>query len=212
MTTGDVATVEAALDAAIALHQQVRRGDLAPVARAAQAIRQACETGGKILVFGNGGSAADAQHFVAELVGRFERLRPAFAAIALTADTSVLTSVANDETFERVFARQIEGLGRQGDVAVAITTSGESPNVLAGIQTAARGGLRTIALTGRNGGRVGAAAEIHVNVPDGSAARVQEVHRTLIHAICRIVEGPSTSRQARGRPEPGRGTTSSGQG
>ena len=193
MSTGDVGIVEEALDAAIALHQRVRHGDLAPVARAAQVIRQACAAGGKVLVFGNGGSAADAQHFVAELVGRFERQRPAFAAVALTADTSVLTSVANDETFDRVFARQIEGLGRNGDVAVAITTSGESPNVLAGVRAAAGRGLRTIALTGRSGGAVGAAAEIHINVPDGSAARVQEVHRTLIHAICRIVEGPSTS-------------------
>jgi D-sedoheptulose 7-phosphate isomerase len=100
----------------------------------------------------------------------------------------VLTSVANDDGFERVFARQIEALGRPGDVAFAISTSGQSPNVLAGLRAAAAGRLRTVALTGRGGGPLGAAAEIHVNVPDDSAARVQEVHRTLIHAICRIVE------------------------
>jgi phosphoheptose isomerase len=108
--------------------------------------------------------------------------------VALTTDASVLTSVANDESFARVFARQVEGLGRAGDVAVGISTSGQSANVLAGLQAAAARGLRTIALTGRDGGPVGAAAEIHVNVPDASAAGVQEVHRTLIHAICRIVE------------------------
>jgi D-sedoheptulose 7-phosphate isomerase len=122
-------------------------------------------------------------------VGRFERRRAAFAALALTADTSVLTSVANDDGFVQVFARQIEGLGNPGDVAVAISTSGESANVLEGLRVATLRGMRTVALTGRTGGPVGAAAEIHVNVPDDSAARVQEVHRTLIHAICRIVEG-----------------------
>lgn len=180
--------IEAALDAAVALHQQVRRLDLQPVVRAAEAMCEAYASGGKVLAFGNGGSAADALHLAAELVGRFERPRAALAAVALTADTSVLTSVGNDETFERVFARQIEGLGRPGDVAFAISTSGASPNVLAGLEAARRLRLRTIALTGRDGGPVGRAAEVHVNVPDDSAARVQEVHRTLIHAICRIVE------------------------
>ena len=180
--------VEDALDAAIALHRKVRELDVTPVVRAADAIRAACAGGGKVLTFGNGGSAADAQHLAAELVGRFERDRTGLAAIALTADTSVLTSVANDGGFARVFARQVEALGRPGDVAFAISTSGESANVLEGIRTASERGLRTIALTGRNGGPLAAAVEIHVNVPDDSAARVQEVHITLIHAICRIVE------------------------
>ena len=181
--------VEDALESAIALHQKVRALDVTPVVRAAEAIAAACAAGGKVLVFGNGGSAADAQHFAAELIGRFERQRPALAAVALTADTSVLTSVANDDGFARLFARQIEGLGRPGDVAFALSTSGASPNVVEGIRAAAGRGLRTVALTGRDGGAVGAAAEIHINVPDESAARVQEVHITLIHAICRIVEG-----------------------
>ena len=183
--------VEGALDAAIALHRTVRERDLSPVVRAAQTMCAAFAGGRKVLTFGNGGSAADAQHLAAELVGRFERTRAAFAAVALTTDTSVLTSVANDEGFSHVFARQIEGLGDPGDVAVAISTSGESANVLEGLRVATLRGMRTIALTGRGGGPVGAAAEIHVNVPDDSAARVQEVHRTLIHAICRIVEGAS---------------------
>jgi D-sedoheptulose 7-phosphate isomerase len=181
--------VESTLDAAIALHRTVRDRDLSAVVRAADMIRAAFAAGGKVLTFGNGGSAADAQHLAAELVGRFERRRAAFAALALTADTSVLTSVANDDGFVQVFARQIEGLGNPGDVAVAISTSGESANVLEGLRVATLRGMRTVALTGRTGGPVGAAAEIHVNVPDDSAARVQEVHRTLIHAICRIVEG-----------------------
>lgn len=183
--------VEGALDAAIALHRTVRERDLSPVVRAAETMCAAFAGGRKVLTFGNGGSAADAQHLAAELVGRFERTRAAFAAVALTTDTSVLTSVANDEGFSHVFARQIEGLGDPGDVAVAISTSGESANVLEGLRVATLRGMRTIALTGRGGGPVGAAAEIHVNVPDDSAARVQEVHRTLIHAICRIVEGAS---------------------
>ena len=181
--------VERALDSAIALHRTVRERDLSHVVRAAETIRVALAAGGRVLIFGNGGSAADAQHLAAELVGRFERKRAAFAAIALTADSSVLTSVANDDGFANVFARQIEGLGNPGDVAVAISTSGESANVVEGLRVATLRGMRTIALTGRGGGAVGAAAEIHVNVPDDSAARVQEVHRTLIHAICRIVEG-----------------------
>ena len=183
--------VEGAMDAAIALHRTVRERDLSPVVRAAETMCAAFAAGRKVLTFGNGGSAADAQHLAAELVGRFERTRAAFAAVALTTDTSVLTSVANDEGFSHVFARQIEGLGDPGDVAVAISTSGESANVLEGLRVATLRGMRTIALTGRGGGPVGAAAEIHVNVPDDSAARVQEVHRTLIHAICRIVEGAS---------------------
>jgi phosphoheptose isomerase len=181
-------TVEAALDGAIALHGRVRRLDLSPVVRAAIAVCEACAAGGKVLTFGNGGSAADAQHLAAELVGRFERERTAIAAVALTADASVLTSVANDETFDRVFARQVEGLGRRGDVVVAISTSGASRNVLSGLEAARKRNLTTVALTGRDGGPVGRAADIHINVPDDSAARVQEVHRTLIHAICRIVE------------------------
>jgi phosphoheptose isomerase len=186
--TAATATVESALDGAIALHQRVRARDLRPVVAAAQAVCDAYARGGKVLAFGNGGSASDAQHLAAELVGRFERRRAAFAAVALTADTSVLTSVANDESFERVFARQVEGLGRPGDVAFAISTSGGSANVLSAIDAARALGLTTIALTGRDGGPIGRAAAIHINVPDNSAARVQEVHRTFIHAICRVVE------------------------
>ena len=173
----------------IALHDEVRRGGVTPVLEAAALIVSALDGGGKLLAFGNGGSAADAQHLAAELVGRFERNRSAMAAIALTADAAVLTSVANDEGYDRVFARQVEGLGRAGDVAFGISTSGTSPSVVAALEAARARGMKTIALTGRDGGPAGRVADVHVNVPSGSTARVQEVHRTLLHAICALVEG-----------------------
>ena len=185
---GDAAVVQAVFDEAIALHVRVRDLVRVPVIEAGVAITAALAAGGKLLVFGNGGSAADAQHLATELVGRFERERAAMAAIALTTDTSVLTSIANDYGFERVFARQIEALGRGGDVALGISTSGSSPNVLAGIEAANARGLTTVALTGRDGGSIGKAAAIHINVAGTSTARVQEVHRTVIHAICALVE------------------------
>src|SRR5450759_3591509 len=171
----------------IALHERVRQ-DPRPVLAAAAAIVDALKRGGKLLLFGNGGSAADAQHVAAELVGRFQRERAALAAIALTTDTSVLTSIANDYAYDRVFARQIEALGRAGDVAFGISTSGGSPNVVAALVAARALGLQTIALTGKDGGAVGRAAAIHVNVPSESTARVQEVHRTLLHVMCDVVE------------------------
>ena len=180
--------VIATLADTIALHERVKRSDPQPVLAAAAAIVEALGRGGKLLLFGNGGSAADAQHMAAELVGRFQATRAALSAIALTTDTSVLTSVANDEAFASVFARQIEALGREGDVALGISTSGRSPNVVSALDAARTRGLRTIALTGRDGGAVGRAAEIHVNVPSDSTARVQEVHRTLLHVICDLVE------------------------
>jgi phosphoheptose isomerase len=181
------ALVDRTLTETIALHEHTRQ-HAQPVVDAAVAIVGALRQGGKLLLFGNGGSAADAQHVAAEFVGRFQRERAAMAAIALTADTSVLTSVANDYTFERVFARQIEALGRKGDVAFGISTGGGSPNVVAALVAARALGLHTIALTGSDGGAVGRAAAIHVNVPSESTARVQEVHRTLLHVICDLAE------------------------
>jgi len=172
----------------ISLHERVRQADPQPVLAAAAAIVDGLGRGGKLLLFGNGGSAADAQHVAAELVGRFQATRAALPAVALTTDGSVLTSVGNDEAFARVFARQIEALGRKGDVALGISTSGSSPNVVVALDAARTRGLKTIALTGRDGGAAGRAAEIHVNVPSASTARVQEVHRTLLHVICDLVE------------------------
>ena len=186
--SGDAVVVKAVLDDAIALHRSVRDGDHGAVIAAAAAIRGSFASGGKLLIFGNGGSAGDAQHFATELVVRFERERAALPALALSADTSVVTAAANDYGFDRVFARQIEALGRPGDVAFGISTSGGSANVLRGIEAANARGLRTIALTGRDGGAVGPAAAVHINVPGDSTARVQEVHRTLLHVLCTLLE------------------------
>ena len=183
-----LAIVRRLLGATIALHQRVCDADLGPVVEAARAIRAAHGAGRKTLIFGNGGSAADAQHLAAELVNRFQRERAAIGALALTTDPSVVTSIGNDYGFERVFVRQIEALGQPGDVAFGISTSGASANVLAALRVARARGLTTMAMTGRDGGEVGRAADIHVNVPDASTARVQEVHATLIHAICELVE------------------------
>jgi D-sedoheptulose 7-phosphate isomerase len=184
----DAALVRAVFENAIAVHQRMREAEQVPIVTAATAIRTALGAGGKLLIFGNGGSAADAQHFATELVVRFERQRAAIAALALSTDTSVLTAAANDFGFERIFARQIAALGRPGDVAFGISTSGTSANVLRGIEGATAAGLQTVALTGRDGGPLGAAAAIHINVPEASTARVQEVHMTVIHAICALVE------------------------
>ena len=181
------ALLDRTLGDTIALHEHAKQ-HAQPVLDAAAAIIEALRAGGKLLLFGNGGSAADAQHVAAEFVGRFQRERAAMAAIALTTDTSVLTSIGNDYAFDRVFARQVEALGRKGDVAFGISTSGVSPNVVAALVAARALGLQTIALTGRNGGAVGRAAAIHVSVPSDETARVQEVHRTLLHVICDLVE------------------------
>jgi phosphoheptose isomerase len=180
--------VRATLSDTIALHERVKAADPQPIVDAAAAIIETMTRGGTLLIFGNGGSASDAQHVAAEFVGRFQRERRALAAIALTADTSVLTAIGNDYTFDRVFARQVEALGKRGDVAFGISTSGRSPNIVAALETARARGLQTIALTGRDGGAVGRAAAIHINVPSDATARVQEVHRTMLHIICDIVE------------------------
>jgi D-sedoheptulose 7-phosphate isomerase len=179
---------QTAFDDTIALHRKVRDGGLEPVVTAATAIGRSLRQGGQLLVFGNGGSAADAAHTAAELVGRFQRDRRGYRALALTADPSVVTSIANDYGYERVFARQVEALGRPQDVALAITTSGGSPNVVAALQAARAAGLTTIALTGRDGGAAGQLADVHVNVPSETTPRIQEVHRTLLHVICELVE------------------------
>ena len=182
------AVVSRALGDSARLHEQAQTASVPATVAAAEAMMAALRAGGKILVCGNGGSAADAQHFAAELVGRFERERRALPSLALTTDTSILTAVANDYTYDRVFARQVEALGRAGDVLLGISTSGGSRNVLVAFAAAKQARVTTIALTGRDGGAVGAAADIHINVPSASTARTQEVHRTLMHAMCELVE------------------------
>jgi D-sedoheptulose 7-phosphate isomerase len=156
--------------------------------------------GGKVLFFGNGGSAADAQHLAAEFVNRYDRDRPALAALALATDGSALTSIGNDAAFRAVFTRQIEALGRAGDVAVGITTSGRSPNVLDGLAAARRLGLRTAALLGRDGGPAREIAELSLVVPGEHTGRIQEVHILAGHLICQRVEEILTSSWASADP------------
>ena len=158
-----------------------------PIAQAVEMLTAALSGDRKLLICGNGGSAADSQHMAAELVGRFERERPELAAIALSTDTSALTAVANDYGFEQVFAKQVRALGREGDVLVAISTSGQSANVLAAVHAAHERGLSVVALTGRGGGRIGAAlqsTDLHLCVPHDRTARIQEVHLLIIHCLC----------------------------
>jgi D-sedoheptulose 7-phosphate isomerase len=181
------------LQAAVSAHDRFAGYGLEAVAKAARAMAGALAAGRTVLVFGNGGSASDAQHVVAELVGRFEVERRSLAAVALTADSNIVTAVANDYGYERVFSRQIEGLGRAGDVAFGISTSGQSQNVEAALATARARGLVTIALTGRDGGRMGTDADIHINVAETSTARIQEVHRTVLHAICSLIDRAAAS-------------------
>jgi D-sedoheptulose 7-phosphate isomerase len=190
-TSDAAARVRALFEETARVHAAL--GAAAPhVAAAAAAVATALRRGGKVLVCGNGGSAAEAQHFAAELMGRFTRERAAWPAIALTTDTSALTAIGNDYGFDRVFARQVEGLGAAGDVVVGISTSGASENVLAALRVASGRGLVTIALTGRDGGPMGAAAAIHVNVPHAVTARVQEAQLTILHAMCELIEDELT--------------------
>lgn len=144
--------------------------------------------GGRVLLFGNGGSAADAQHLAAEWTGRLRHERAAIPALALTANTSEITALGNDYGFEQVFSRLIEAHGREGDVAWAITTSGNSPNVLAGVQTARARGLRTIGLTGRSGGKLAPMVDVALCVPSDDTQRIQESHITIAHVVAELVE------------------------
>jgi D-sedoheptulose 7-phosphate isomerase len=159
----------------------------APLAGAIEVMTQCLLNNGKILACGNGGSAADAQHFAAELVNRFEMERPPLAAIALTTDSSTLTSIANDYDYLQVFSKQVRALGQAGDVLLAISTSGNSPNVIDAIAAAHERDMRVVALTGKNGGRIGellADEDVHLCVPADRTARIQEVHLLALHCLC----------------------------
>jgi D-sedoheptulose 7-phosphate isomerase len=161
------------------------------IARAGEALAQALKSGRKVLSCGNGGSAADSQHFAAEMVGRFERERPGLPGIALTTDTSALTAIANDYDFDRVFSKQVEALGQAGDFLLAISTSGNSKNVIEAIKAAHAKGLVVIALTGRDGGAMGKMlrpADFHLNVAHARTMRVQEIHLLAIHCLCEVVD------------------------
>ncbi len=158
------------------------------VAAAAEMLAQVFKAGGRVMIFGNGGSAADAQHLAAEFVNRFQVERPPLAALALTTDTSILSAVANDYDFSQVFVKQVQALGRAGDLAWGISTSGNSPNVVAGLDQARAMGLLTLALSGGDGGPVAAAAQVALTVPSHNTPRIQEVHITIGHVLCDLVD------------------------
>jgi D-sedoheptulose 7-phosphate isomerase len=162
-----------------------------PIADAVSAVVGSITGGGKVLACGNGGSASDAQHFAAEFIGRFERERPGLAAIALTTDTSILTAVGNDYSFEVVFAKQVQALGSPGDVLLAISTSGSSANVLAAVDAAHAKDMTVVALTGRGGGKMLdrlTETDVHICVPHDRTARIQEVHLLVLHCLCDAVD------------------------
>jgi len=182
--------IEQAFSEGIELRRQCLKQLAEPLQNAASAIITCLEGGGKILACGNGGSAADAQHFAAELVNRFEINRPGMAAVALTHDASVITSIANDFSFAQVFSRQVEALGRPGDLLLAISTSGDSANVVAAADAANTAGMQTIALTGKDGGALGRNphVKLHLNIAHSSTPRIQEMHITCLHILCSLVD------------------------
>jgi D-sedoheptulose 7-phosphate isomerase len=172
-----------------ALERATRDAALRAAARTIAAdIIAALRSGNKLLIIGNGGSAADAQHIAAEIVGRYKQDRPGYAAIALTTDTSALTAISNDYGFEQVFARQVEGLGQRGDVLLALSTSGRSPNILAALRTARQRGLVTIGFTGTKGEALGAHCDHLLVAPSDDTPVVQQIHLTIAHAICDEIE------------------------
>lgn len=172
----------------IRVKEETLQTNTGKIIQAVEAIRELFQRNGKILFFGNGGSAADSQHIAAEFIGRFKKERRALPAIALTTDTSILTALGNDYGFDIIFARQIEGLGTRGDLAFGISTSGNSKNVLEGIKQARKMGLKTISLTGCGGGKLAALTDISIVVASSETARIQESHLCIAHAICELVE------------------------
>ena len=180
--------VLARFEESAALKRAFAEAHAGAVERAAGILADCFRAGGRVLLFGNGGSAADAQHIAAEWCGRFRRERDGLPALALTANPSDLTAIANDYGFERVFARLVEAHGRAGDVAIAISTSGSSPNVLAAVDEARARGLRTLGLTGKGGGKLAGRVDVAFVVPSHETERIQEVHITLLHVLCELVD------------------------
>lgn len=205
MADRDLTFWRRALQERASLCDQLAAGALGrQVTRLVDLVVKTMMAGGKVLFFGNGGSAAAAQHAAAELVGRYEAERKALPAIALTTDTSILTAVANDYGYDRVFERQIEGLLRPGDVAIAFSTSGRSANVLRGLRAAKRLGAKTVALLGQGGGPARRAADLSLVVPASRVPLIQEAHELIVHVLCEEIDrrlGPSRRRR---HPEPGR--------
>ena len=177
----------------IRVKEETLHANLDSILKAAEEMIKTLSNDGKIMFMGNGGSAADSQHIAAELIGRFQKERRSLPAIALTTDSSILTSLGNDYSYDIVFARQIEGLGRRGDIVVAISTSGNSKNVIEGVKKAKTMGIKTIALTGCGGGKLAGLCDINLIVPSNKTARIQESHMCLYHTICELVENHFSS-------------------
>lgn len=184
--------IENSLKTHIELFQKILKEEKTNIETCAELIFKTLEKGNKILICGNGGSAADAQHIAAEFVGRYETDRKALSAIALTTDSSVLTAITNDFDFERVFARQIEALGREGDLLIAISTSGNSPNVISAIMTARQFGCRVLGLTGAKGKKLASLCDACILIPEARTARIQEAHITIAHIWCEIIDAKYT--------------------
>ena len=183
-----LAKVATSLQEGTELRMKVARDNAHAIVEAASLITECLRSGGKLLLFGNGGSAADAQHLAAEFIGRFSGERRALPAVALTTDSSILTAVGNDYGFEQIFARQIEGLGRSNDVAIGISTSGNSPNVIAAVQAARKQGLKTVGLAGKDGGMLAKCVDVAITVSAINTARIQECHIAIGHLFCELVE------------------------
>ncbi len=188
----DEAGIRQIAAASIALKQRFFDENARVLLEVGQRITECLRSGGKVLTFGNGGSAADAQHFAGELVGRFLRERPGLPALALTTDPSVITAIGNDMGFDAIFRRQLEAHGRPGDVAVGISTSGRSPNVVEALRVARNRGLLTVGLSGGGGGRLGGLVHYLIDVPSHETPRIQEVHGMVIHILCQLVEEAMT--------------------
>ena len=172
----------------IRVKEQLLHNNIGEIIEIAEIVIDSLKKNGKLILFGNGGSASDSQHIAAELIGRFKKDRNALAAIALTTNTSILTSLANDYGYDIIFAKQIEALGQKNDVVLAISTSGKAKNVIAGVKQAKKMGLKTIALTGGDGGEIAKLADITLLVPSNITARIQEAHITIGHIICELIE------------------------
>jgi len=183
-----LAKVAASLQEGAELRVKVTHDNAHAIVEASSLITGCLRSGGKLLLFGNGGSAEDAQHLAAEFIGRFSGERRALPAVALTTDSSILTAVGNDYGFEQIFARQIEGLGRSNDVAIAISTSGNSPNVIAAVQAARKQGLKTVGLAGKDGGMLAKCVDVAITVSAINTARIQECHIAIGHLFCELVE------------------------
>lgn len=180
--------IKSRIEESIKVKESLCKTELDNIARAAEAILKSLTAGGKLLVFGNGGSASDSQHIVAELVGRYKKERKAIPAIALTENTSSLTAIANDYGYDASFSRQVEALGKAGDVAIGISTSGNSVNVIEAVKKAKAAGLKTIGLLGCDGGKLKGACDVAIVVNSKDTPRVQESHITIGHILCELIE------------------------